>query len=71
MSEIFKYTKEMETELLDLLFRIISWNGVRINPSLPEEGLGYRYDFTVECVTCGIEWQKYIYKFYNLKYSSL
>jgi hypothetical protein len=25
----------------------------------------------VECVTCGIEWQKYIYKFYNLKYSSL
>jgi hypothetical protein len=39
MSEIFKYNKEMETELLDLLFRIISWNGVRINPSLPEEGL--------------------------------
>lgn len=55
MSEIFKYNKEMETELLDLLFRIIYWNGVRINPSLPEEGLGYRYDFTVECVTCGIE----------------
>jgi hypothetical protein len=25
----------------------------------------------VECVTCGIEWQKYIYKFYNLKYCSL
>jgi hypothetical protein len=25
----------------------------------------------VECVTCGIEWKKYIYKFYNLKYCSL
>jgi hypothetical protein len=43
MSEMYKYNKEMETELLDLLFIIISWNGVRINPSLPEERQRYRY----------------------------